>query len=105
MEEFLTRYEPRLKQFLRALERVEARSPLAEPTLSARMRESWASGRFWFDYGIRKSMDVDAVYWDALHRDGDDVLDEVQQRQMEEFVETKMEDVKAYDKECAERGL
>jgi hypothetical protein len=49
-------------------------------------------------------MDVDAVYWGALHRDGDDVLDEVQQRQMEEFVETKMEDVKAYDKECARRG-
>ncbi|KAF2474404.1 phosphotransferase enzyme family protein-like protein [Lindgomyces ingoldianus] len=90
MEKFLARYEPRLEQFLRALER---------------MRESWKSGRFWFDYGIRKSLDVDDIYWGALHREGDDVLDEEQQREMEELVETKMKDVKAYDKECKERGL
>ncbi|KAF2245355.1 phosphotransferase enzyme family protein-like protein [Trematosphaeria pertusa] len=105
IEEFLARYEPRLEQFLRALERVEARSPPTEPKLSTQMRESWESGRFWFDYGIRKSMDVDDIYWGALYREGDDVLNEEQQREMEEFVEKKMKDVKAYDEECKKRGL
>jgi hypothetical protein len=105
MQEFLTRYKPRLEQFLRALKRVEARSPPVEPTLSTRMRESWESGRFWFDFGIRKSLDVDDVYWGALHREGDDVLDEVQQKDMEEFVEMKMKEVRVYDRECKERGL
>jgi aminoglycoside phosphotransferase (APT) family kinase protein len=105
MEEFLARYEPRLEQFLRALERVEARSPPLEAQLSTQMRESWKSGRFWFDYGIRKSLDVDDIYWSALHREGDDVLDEEQQRKLEELVEMKMEDLQAYDKECKERGL
>jgi hypothetical protein len=105
MREFLVRYEPKLEQFLRALERVEARSPPTEPKLSTRMRESWKTGRFWFDYGIRKSLDIDAIYWEALHRDGDETLDEEQQREMEELVETKMKDLKAYDKECKERGL
>jgi aminoglycoside phosphotransferase (APT) family kinase protein len=104
MQEFLTRYKPRLEQFLRALKRVEARSPPVEPTLSTRMRESWESGRFWFDFGIRKSLDVDDVYWGALHREGDDVLDEVQQKDMEEFVEMKMKEVRVYDRECKERG-
>ncbi|KAH8706955.1 putative altered inheritance of mitochondria protein 9, mitochondrial [Phaeosphaeriaceae sp. PMI808] len=58
MEEFLARYEPRLVQFLRALERVEAKLPPTDPKpsngpkLSTKMRESWKSGRFWFDYGL-----------------------------------------------------
>ncbi|KAL6712649.1 hypothetical protein ACN47E_000526 [Coniothyrium glycines] len=105
MGEFLARYEPRLEQFLRALERVEARSPPREPTLSIQMRESWKSGRFWFDYGIRKSLDVDGIYWGTLHREGDDVLDEEQQRYMDELVEMKIKDLKAYDMDCKERGL
>jgi hypothetical protein len=104
MGEFLARYEPRLEQFIRALERVEARLPPTEP-ISTKMRESWTSGRFWFDYGIRKSLDVDGIYWSALHREGDDVLDGEQQSNMEEFVEMKMKNLKAYDKECKERGL
>jgi hypothetical protein len=105
MQEFLARYEPRLGQFLRALERVEARSPPTEPRLSTEMRESWRSVRFWFEYGIRKSMDVDEIYWGALHREEDDVLDEAQQKDLSSFVEKKMDDLKAYDKECKERGL
>jgi hypothetical protein len=105
MQEFLARYEPRLGQFLHALERVEATSPPTEPRLSTEMRESWRSGRFWFDYGIRKSMDIDTVYWGALHREGDDVLGEAQQKDLNGFVENKMDNLKAYDKECKERGL
>ena len=71
------------------------------------MRESWESGRFWFDYGIRKSLDVDDIYWGALHREGDDGVfgEGEERRKLEEFVETKMVDVKAYDRECKEKGL
>ncbi|KAI8648752.1 APH domain-containing protein [Fusarium keratoplasticum] len=51
MEEFRDRYEPRMEQFLQALELVEdmpvpGGQQLTEPRLSARMRESWRSGRF-----------------------------------------------------------
>jgi hypothetical protein len=48
---------------------------------------------------------VDDIYWGALHREGDDVLDEKQWRKMEEVIETKMQDLEAYDQECKERGL
>ncbi|KAF2845583.1 phosphotransferase enzyme family protein-like protein [Plenodomus tracheiphilus IPT5] len=105
MKEFVDHYEPKLKQFLAALERIEARSQSDEPRLSPRMRESWASGQFWFDYGIRKSLDVDDIYWGAFHQEGDDVLNKGQTKELEEFVERKMKDVKEYDKECKERGL
>jgi len=105
MKEFLDRYEPKLKQFLAALERVEAKLPPMEPKLSARMRESWESGQFWFDFGIRKTLDVDEVYWGALHKKGDEVLDEEEQKDLEKFTEQKMKDVREYDKECKERGL
>jgi hypothetical protein len=104
MEEFLVRYVPRMEQFLRALERVEKKmnweASQQEPLLSDRMRQSWATGRFWFDYGIRKSFDVDAVYWAALHKEGDDVLDERMEEEIERFVDMKMEQLRAYDAEC-----
>jgi aminoglycoside phosphotransferase (APT) family kinase protein len=105
IKEFVTRYESKLEIFLRALERVESGLPPTSPTLSSRMRDSWRSGQFWFDYGIRKSLDVDDIYWGAFHQEGDDVLSEEQQKELDEFVEQKMKDVKAYDKECKERGL
>ena len=104
MEAFMTRYVPRLEQFLRALERVEVRTnsegSLEGPLLSARMRDSWATKRFWFDYGIRKSFDIDAVYWGALHQDGDDMLDDEMKEEMEKLVELKMDQLTAYNAEC-----
>ncbi|KAH7110119.1 phosphotransferase enzyme family protein-like protein [Dendryphion nanum] len=107
MSEFMVRYVPRMEQFLRALERVETRS-LSEggqsnSRLSVRMRDSWATGRFWFDYGIRKSFDIDAVYWAALHKDGEDVLNDEMRKEMESLVDLKMEQLKAYDIECKTR--
>jgi hypothetical protein len=47
--EFLARYEPRMEQFSRALEQVEAklgsrRKQPGGPCLSARMRDSWRLG-------------------------------------------------------------
>ena len=104
MEKFLARYVPKMEQFLRALERVEKRSSLEasrqSPLLSDRMRDSWATGRFWFDYGIRKSFDIDAVYWAALHKEGDDMLDEQLEEEIEKFVDLKMDQLRAYDAEC-----
>lgn len=111
MEDFVTRYQPRMEQFLRALERVEAMSESKGkkvgngPRLSARMRDSWTTGRFWFDYGIRKSFDVDAVYWAALHKgdaNGDWLKDETLAA-MDLIGQMKMEQSKAYYAECAAR--
>jgi hypothetical protein len=110
MDEFLNRYEPRMEQFLRALERVEAKSgsrgkQAGGPRLSTLMRDSWRTGRFWFDYGIRKSFDVDAVYWAALHdgSPGIESLDDEARAEMESIRQTKMEQLKAYKEECATR--
>ncbi|KAI9704074.1 MAG: hypothetical protein M1836_006935 [Candelina mexicana] len=110
MEEFLARYEPKLEQFLRALERVEAKSEsrgkqAGGPHLSTRMRDSWRTGRFWFDYGIRKSFDVDAVYWAALHEGSVSVdsLDDETRAGMESIKQMKMKQLKAYKEECAAR--
>ncbi|KAJ4177528.1 hypothetical protein NW759_017424 [Fusarium solani] len=110
VEEFRDRYEPRMEQFLQALELVEDRSvsggqQLTEPRLSTRMRDSWRSGRFWFDYAARKSFELDAIYWAALH-DGDtgiDLLDNEARAEMEPFIEKKMEQLRAYKKEVTAR--
>lgn len=106
MEGFMTRYQPRLEQFLRALQKVEDKTNAEDkrgPSLSERMRESWETKRFWFDYGIRKSFDVDAVYWNALHEEGNVVLDDELKAQMRSVVDIKMEQLKAYDAECQAR--
>lgn len=106
MEDFLTLYEPRMEQFLRALEQVEVESrsggQSGKPHLSTLMRDSWETGRFWFDYAARKSFDVDAVYWAALHEDGADneLLGDETRAEMEPFIQMKMEQLKAYKEEC-----
>ncbi|OAL51118.1 hypothetical protein IQ07DRAFT_586673, partial [Pyrenochaeta sp. DS3sAY3a] len=104
MEDFMMRYVPRMEQFLRALERVEARKgSQSNPLLSVQMRGSWASGRFWFNYGIRKSFDIDAVYWAALHKDEDSMLKDEMREEMEKLVDLKMDQLKAYGAECKVR--
>ena len=112
MDEFKARYVPRLEQFLNALRRVEGRMNTRgseeEQPLSEKMWEAWKSGRFWFDYGLRKSFDVDAVYWSALHREGDngeaeEEDGEIKRVEVEAFVKLKMEQLKAYDAECKVR--
>ena len=65
------------------------------------MRDSWRNRRFWFDYGIRKSFDVDAVYWAALHDGSASVesLDDETRAEMESIKQMKMEQLKAYKEE------
>ncbi|OJJ67658.1 hypothetical protein ASPBRDRAFT_58755 [Aspergillus brasiliensis CBS 101740] len=107
MDEFRTLYEPRLEQFLGALERVEMKmtlevKPPGGPSLSTRMRDSWRTGRFWFDYAARKSFDVDIIYWAALHNGGTGVelLDDKARAEVESFTQIKMEQLKAYKEGC-----
>ncbi|KAH7370306.1 hypothetical protein BKA65DRAFT_488132 [Rhexocercosporidium sp. MPI-PUGE-AT-0058] len=71
-QKFLDLFEPRKEQFIHAMERVEARlaRPAGEPLLSARMRDSWDSGRFWFNLASRNSVDVDQIYWQILYNKG-----------------------------------
>jgi hypothetical protein len=101
--EFVTRYEPRLEQFLRALKRVEAKlESLGTKTtgampLSDQMRDSWASKRFWFNYGMKKSFDIDAIYWSALHQD--DEVEELARADLDSVRILKMNQLKAYEED------
>ncbi|KAL2417785.1 hypothetical protein ABEF95_000272 [Exophiala dermatitidis] len=129
-EEFVSLYKPRMEQFLRALEQVEVEEnckcngavlpaighqqqqhqpeePSLSSSLAARMRESWESGRFWFNYAMRKSFDLDVVYWTALRQHDDDdkvaALETEMRSEMEKFIKTKMEQFKVYEEECRVR--
>jgi hypothetical protein len=108
MEEFRDLYEPRMEQFLQALDLVEGllapeQQSSTEVRLCARMRDSWKSGRFWFNYAARKSFDMDVVYWAALHEEGTgiDDLDEKARAELEPFIGEKMAQLKEYKQECA----
>lgn len=113
-DEFLAQYVPRMEKFLSALERVEEKSALAghrglerEPSLSARMRDSWKTGRFWFNYAARTCLDMDDICWYALHDpvdgDGFDLLDEGTRAELEPLALKKMEQRKEYEEEWAGR--
>lgn len=112
MGEFLTRYTFKMEQFLRALELVEAKSASAEGPeellrLSTQMRDSWNTGRFWFNYAARTCLDIDDIYWHALHDqadgDGIDILVEATRAEDRAVGRDEMEQRKAYEEECAVR--
>lgn len=107
MDECVALYEPRLNQFLQVLEQVEQETEVLEcHSLSTRMRDSWKTGRFWFDYAARKSFDVDIIYWMALHDNDDpgiELLDDGTRAEMEMFTQMKMEQLKAYKEEYTAR--
>ncbi|OAQ60737.1 phosphotransferase enzyme family domain-containing protein [Pochonia chlamydosporia 170] len=106
LEEFNSLYELRMEQFLQALEEVESTSCTGkqlEPPLSARMRDSWANGRFWFNYAMRKSFELDSIYWAVLH-EKDTEHGQEEYPEMEKFIATKMEQLEKYRKECAARS-
>ena len=97
--EFKAEYEPKMDRFVRILERVEARTPGAivpnEQPLSAKMRESWESSRFWFNVGIRNGFAIDAVYWEALHRPGNSVVDDMH-GEMKRYADKCMSNLSKY---------
>ncbi|KAI4683690.1 uncharacterized protein J4E88_004867 [Alternaria novae-zelandiae] len=109
MEDFEALYVPRLERFLQAMARIEAKLKAGHPgeivPLATRMRDSWTSKRFWFNYGIRKGWDVDVVYWSALHEPGDEELSGDLEKEMSLIAEKKMEQLAAYEAECDARGI
>ncbi|KAF6790750.1 phosphotransferase enzyme family protein [Colletotrichum sojae] len=107
VQDFRSRFEPRKDQFIRAVERAEAAeagrgaAPAGDGggvPLSARMRDSWDSGRFWFNLAARSSFDVDDIYWDSLHKAGmgEAMLDEVSLGEKEAFQKRKQEQIDQY---------
>lgn len=106
IEEFVTAYEPRLEQFLRAMQRAErARGTQQERRLlSSLMRESWTTKRFWFNYIARKPFDVEVLFDKCLDEGGDgfESLSSSERAELEPFVQRKMKQLAEYDKECSE---
>jgi len=102
-------YEPALKTWLEAVEEHEAVQTDLSAPLSAYMRESWETGRFWLGYAARKSWAFDAVFWTYLDERffderGQGIVDEdlwktrlhllsfEEQQAMEPFVRRKMDE-------------
>ncbi|KAL2020614.1 hypothetical protein VTK56DRAFT_8104 [Thermocarpiscus australiensis] len=69
IDDWIKTYEVRLKTWLSAMKRAEqsmGESGHLPAPLSAYMRESWETGRFWLNYGARKSWAFDVAYWKFL---------------------------------------
>ena len=106
-EALKSRLEPHVEQFLQVMEKVEKEKATDEPValLSVPMRDSWISGRFWFNLAMDDSWTIDAVYWAALHKPGDEVLDEAMEDELKAFYHVKMKQLEAFNVECRERGI
>jgi hypothetical protein len=52
------------------------------------MRESWVTGRFWFDFAARDAPAADGVYWAMLREvDVDFAMPAKKEAEMERYVE------------------
>lgn len=110
VEEWSKAYEPLLEIWLKAVEDQEDGAAFLDGLpLSAHMKDSWETGRFWLNYAARKSWAFDAVFWTFLDERffgprGPEVLDKdlwkarvhllspEQQEMMEPFVIQKMDE-------------
>ncbi|KAI9163455.1 Phosphotransferase [Paramyrothecium foliicola] len=110
VDEWIKAYELQLEVWLKAMEEQENSATFPDGVLlSAHMRESWETGRFWLNYAARKSWAFDAVFWNFLDerffgaRDSGvpdeelwktrlDLLGREEQQAMETFVRQKMEE-------------
>ncbi|KAI0127404.1 phosphotransferase [Xylariales sp. AK1849] len=103
--------EIRLKTWLSAMEEAEEDSSPGSLLLSAYMRESWETGRFWLNYAARRSWAFDTIYWkylderffgervkdvpiEELWKTRVHLLSEVKRAAMKPLVQTKMEETK-----------
>ncbi|KAH7397988.1 phosphotransferase [Cadophora sp. MPI-SDFR-AT-0126] len=66
IEDWTCQYERRLETWLLAMEEAEQDEGPDVLLLSAYMRESWDTGRFWINYAARKSWVFDTIYWKYL---------------------------------------
>ncbi|KAG4443929.1 hypothetical protein IFR05_000569 [Cadophora sp. M221] len=97
IDDWVGNYELRLGTWLSAMKEAEESTDsefkASELPLSAYMRESWETGRFWLTYAARKSWAFDTVFWKYLderffgQREG-------ARNGMEPFVERKIEEMK-----------
>lgn len=90
LQDFQANYEPRLNQFLEAMQRVERRRGVQDDaSLSKLMREGWATKRFWFNYATRKPFDEEAIFTKFLNDEnrGIECLDGEVQGGLEAFLE------------------
>lgn len=111
IEDWARVYERRLQTWLAAMEEAERDMSPSPLPLSAYMRQSWETGRFWLDYAARKSWAFDTIYWkyldqkffgerkggipkEELWRVRVHLLSEQERAAMEPLVQTKMEESK-----------
>lgn len=111
IEDWASVYERRLKTWISAMKEAEKDVGASSLRLSAYMRESWETGRFWLDYAARKSWAFDTIYWKYLDerffgererntpkkdlwRTRIHLLSEEERAAMEPLVQTKMEESK-----------
>ncbi|KAJ6442404.1 hypothetical protein O9K51_05963 [Purpureocillium lavendulum] len=115
IDDWTSAYERRLETWLSAMEEAEKDMEPGAFLLSAHMRESWTTGRFWLNYAARKSWAFDTIYWkylderffgkrlidvpmDELWKARIDLLSREEREAMEPLVQRKM-------KESTERVL
>lgn len=105
LNEFLTRYTPRLQLFLDALRECESEKELLDSQrLSTRMGQSMENGLFWVCLAARYSSMFDEIYWTFLDRmyfgpftslqDRVELLSEDERSSFDQFVRVKMEQAK-----------
>ncbi|KAI0469799.1 phosphotransferase [Xylariaceae sp. FL0804] len=110
VDEWSKAYELQLETWLKAMEEQENGAAFLNGLpLSAHMRASWQTGRFWLNYAARKSWAFDAVFWNFLDerffgtRDSGvpdeelwktrlDLLGDEERKAMEPFVKRKMKE-------------
>lgn len=103
IEEFKAAYEPRFEQFVAAMRRAEAaRGIQGIECLSDLMAESWRTKTFWFNVATRRPIDVDVLFENCLKdsADNQEPLDDETRDALPQFIDMKMEQLKAYDSDC-----
>ncbi|TVY31983.1 hypothetical protein LOCC1_G008557 [Lachnellula occidentalis] len=131
IDDWVKNYELRLETWLSAIKAAEesagSKSQSMEFPLSAYIRQSWETGRFWLSYAARKSWAFDTVFWKYLDerffgpradfvekielwKTRVHLLSEGARNAMEIFVERKVEEMKErkvveWDPEAAKSRL
>lgn len=101
MDEFATLFARRMEQFLAAVKRAEAASPDGQyPSLSAKMRESWDTKRFWFNLAMRNPLDATVIYEHNLG--GAMALEQGSSLEIEGLVANKLKQLEEYKREVAQ---
>lgn len=99
-EEFVAAFEACLERFLEVMQRVEKVRGLQ---LSVLMRDAWQTKRFWFNYAIRNPFEVEILcekYLGEVVLTDEAYLDDETRARMKRFVQKKMEQLEAYNRDC-----